>query len=165
MNNIYNHSHRSSSQQKEKSEDCISVLHDDLSGRIKTVAITKSNNDTGCSSCYQLQEQRPAGNLMRMLNVSAEDMASISEEVELISGVSTKELPALTKFTSCTQFGQKNYSDAQSHQAIRACLSVATLTRVGSPLPFSVTTILIVTASRRLLASEHWNSPTELCRI
>ncbi|KAM8710459.1 hypothetical protein ACLKA7_017128 [Drosophila subpalustris] len=111
-----------SSQQEEESEECISVLHDDLSGRIKTVAIAKANNDTDCSACYQLQEQRPPGNLMRMLNVSAEDMASISEEVELIGGVATKELPALTKFTSCTQFGQKNYSDTESHPSDQGVL-------------------------------------------
>ncbi|KAH8302029.1 hypothetical protein KR044_001962 [Drosophila immigrans] len=103
------------SQQNDEIQECISVLHDDLSGRIKTVAIAKSNNATDCSSCYQLQEQRPEGNLMRLLNVSAEDMASISDEVELVSGVAAREMPALSKFTSCTQFGQKNFSETQSH--------------------------------------------------
>ncbi|KAH8418283.1 hypothetical protein KR222_011544, partial [Zaprionus bogoriensis] len=107
-------------------EQCISVLHDDLTGRIKTVGIMKMNNDSSCSSCYQLQERQPSGNLMRLLNVSAEDMATISEEVELVGGVVTTELPALTKFTSCTQFGQrKNHTDAHmlqpSDQGVLVC--------------------------------------------
>ncbi|KAH8365787.1 hypothetical protein KR093_004396 [Drosophila rubida] len=118
-----------SSQQDDEIQECISVLHDDLSGRIKTVAIVKSNNDTDCSSCYQLQEQRPQGNLMRLLNVSAEDMASISDEVELVSGVAAREMPSLTKFTSCTQFGQKNFSDTEIHpsdQGVLVCRHVHT---------------------------------------
>ncbi|XP_020801689.1 serine protease nudel [Drosophila serrata] len=96
--------------------DCISVLHDDLTGRIKTVGIVRTPNDTSCESCYKLQEKQPPVNLMRLLNVSAEDMASISEEVELINGVAPTELPAITKFTSCHQFGLKNVSDSpQNH--------------------------------------------------
>ncbi|XP_070070501.1 serine protease nudel [Drosophila takahashii] len=95
--------------------DCISVLHDDVTGRIKTVAITRIANVTNCDSCYKLQEKQPPANLMRLLNVSAEDMASISEEVELINGVAPTELPAITKFTSCNQFGLKNVSDSLHH--------------------------------------------------
>ncbi|XP_060656762.1 serine protease nudel [Drosophila nasuta] len=113
-----------SNQQDGVIEECISVLHDDLSGRIKTVAISKSNNQTDCSSCYQLQEQRPSGNLMRLLNLSAEDMASISDEVDLVSGVAAREMPSLTKFTSCTQFGHKNNSETEiqpSDQGVLVC--------------------------------------------
>jgi len=100
------------------------VLHDDASGRIKTVAITRIDNVTNCESCYKLQEKQPPANLMRMLNVSAEDMASISEEVELINGVAPTELPAITKFTSCHQFGLKNVSDSHhnpSDQGVLVC--------------------------------------------
>lgn len=100
------------------------MLHDDFTGRIKTVAITRVSNDTSCNSCYQMQERQPSGNLMRMLNVSAEDMASISDEVELLSGVTARAMPALTKFTSCTQFGQRNLSDVQvqpSDQGVLVC--------------------------------------------
>ncbi|XP_030372778.1 serine protease nudel [Scaptodrosophila lebanonensis] len=102
---------------KNSTRDCISVLHDEQTGRIKTVAIAAASNDTKCQktesiSCYQLQEKQPPVHLMRLLNVSAEDMASISEEVELINGIAPTELPALTKFTSCSQFGQKNANDS-----------------------------------------------------
>ncbi|XP_017028686.1 serine protease nudel [Drosophila kikkawai] len=104
--------------------DCISVLHDDLTGRIKTVAIVRASNDASCESCYKLQEKQPPVNLMRLLNVSAEDMASISEEVELINAVAPTELPAITKFTSCQQFGLKNVSDSHinpSDQGVLVC--------------------------------------------
>ncbi|BFF98991.1 serine protease nudel [Drosophila madeirensis] len=105
-------------------QDCISVLHDETSGRIKTVAITQIMNDPNCSSCYKLQEKQPPVNLMRLLNVSAEDMASISEEVELINGAAATELPAITKFTSCHQFGLKNLSDTHHNpidQGVLVC--------------------------------------------
>lgn len=100
------------------------MLHDDFTGRIKTVAITKMANISDCTSCYKLQEKQPPVNLMRLLNVSAEDMASISEEVELINGVAPTELPAITKFTSCHQFGLKNASDFHhnpSDQGVLVC--------------------------------------------
>lgn len=100
------------------------MLHDDATGRIKTVAITRIHNATNCDSCYKLQEKQPPANLMRLLNVSAEDMASISEEVELINGVAPTELPAITKFTTCNQFGLKNVSDAHhnpSDQGVLVC--------------------------------------------
>lgn len=100
------------------------MLHDDVTGRIKTVAIIKAPNDASCESCYKLQEKQPPVNLMRLLNVSAEDMASISEEVELINGVAPTELPAITKFTSCHQFGLKNVSDSHhnpSDQGVLVC--------------------------------------------
>lgn len=104
---------------------CISVLHDDLTGRIKTVATASINNDSSCSSCYQLQERKPSSNLMRKLNLSADDMASISDEVELVSGAaSAKSMPALTTFTSCTQFGQRNHTDHQAQptdQGVLVC--------------------------------------------
>ncbi|SPP87604.1 serine protease nudel isoform X2 [Drosophila guanche] len=105
-------------------QDCISVLHDESSGRIKTVAITQIMNNPKCSSCYKLQEKQPPVNLMRLLNVSAEDMASISEEVELINGAAATELPAITKFTSCHQFGLKNLSDTHHNpidQGVLVC--------------------------------------------
>ncbi|TDG47498.1 hypothetical protein AWZ03_006090 [Drosophila navojoa] len=105
--------------------ECISVLHDDRTGRIKTVATASITNDSSCSSCYQLQERKPSSNLMRMLNLSAEDMASISEEVELVSGVAgAKSMPALTTFTSCTQFGQRNQTNLKSQptdQGVLVC--------------------------------------------
>lgn len=101
------------------------MLHDDRTGRIKTVAIASITNDSSCSSCYQLQERKPSSNLMRMLNLSAEDMASISDEVELVSGVTgAKSMPALTTFTSCTQFGQRNQTHLQSQptdQGVLVC--------------------------------------------
>ncbi|KAH8305277.1 hypothetical protein KR018_010024, partial [Drosophila ironensis] len=105
----------SSHSNENDARDCISVLHDDFTGRIKTVAITRMDNQTDCPSCFQLQEKQPPVNLMRLLNVSAEDMASISEEVELINGFAPTELPAITKFTSCHQFGLKNVSDSAVH--------------------------------------------------
>ncbi|XP_017080584.2 serine protease nudel [Drosophila eugracilis] len=114
----------SSHHNQNDARDCISVLHDDATGRIKTVAITRMKNVTNCDSCYKLQEKQPPANLMRMLNVSAEDMASISEEVELINGVAPTELPAITKFTSCNQFGLKNVSDSHhnpSDQGVLVC--------------------------------------------
>ncbi|EDV41196.1 uncharacterized protein Dana_GF10896 [Drosophila ananassae] len=114
----------SSHETEDASRDCISVLHDDFTGRIKTVAITKMANISDCTSCYKLQEKQPPVNLMRLLNVSAEDMASISEEVELINGVAPTELPAITKFTSCHQFGLKNASDFHhnpSDQGVLVC--------------------------------------------
>lgn len=98
------------------------MLHDDFSGHVKTVAIAKMNNDSSCSSCYQLQERQPPGNLMRMLNVSAEDIAAISEEVELVGGVTVSPVPALSKFTTCTQFGQKNYTDSIIHPSDQGVL-------------------------------------------
>ncbi|XP_017135942.1 serine protease nudel [Drosophila miranda] len=104
--------------------DCISVLHDEITGRIKTVAITQIGNDPKCPSCYKLQEKQPPVNLMRLLNVSAEDMASISEEVELMNGAAATELPAITKFTSCHQFGLKNLSDTHHNpidQGVLVC--------------------------------------------
>nr|NP_523947.2 nudel [Drosophila melanogaster]P98159.2 RecName: Full=Serine protease nudel; Flags: Precursor [Drosophila melanogaster]AAF50656.1 nudel [Drosophila melanogaster] len=114
----------SSHQNQSHARQCISVLHDDATGRIKTVAITRIHNATNCDSCYKLQEKQPPANLMRLLNVSAEDMASISEEVELINGVAPTELPAITKFTTCNQFGLKNVSDAHhnpSDQGVLVC--------------------------------------------
>ncbi|EDW78727.2 uncharacterized protein Dwil_GK12588 [Drosophila willistoni] len=103
----------SNEKNNEAARDCISVLHDDFSGRIKTVGIAQITNDSSCqASCYQLQEKQPPFHLMRMLNVSSEDMASISEEVELINGVEPPTQPVLTKFTSCQQFGLKNISMA-----------------------------------------------------
>lgn len=98
------------------------MLHDDLSGHFKTVAIAKISNDSSCSSCYQLEDRQPAGDLMRLLNVSAEDMATISEEVELVGGVTAQPMPALSKFTTCSQFGHKNYTDGKIHPSDQGVL-------------------------------------------
>ncbi|XP_017840080.1 serine protease nudel [Drosophila busckii] len=113
-----------SAQKPSDAHECMSVLHDDLTGRVKTVAIAQLGNVTSCSSCLQLQELKPSANLMRTLNVSAEDLASISEEVELSSEMTAKHMPTLTQFTSCTQFGHRNltYSrDNPSDQGVLVC--------------------------------------------
>lgn len=109
-------------QQQSSPKECISVLHDDLSGHVKTVAIAKINNDSSCSSCYQLEDRQPAGDLMRLLNISAEDMATISEKVELVGEVTAQPMPALSKFTTCSQFGQKNYTDGKIHPSDQGVL-------------------------------------------
>lgn len=140
------------------------MLHDDVTGRIKTVAIIKAPNDASCESCYKLQEKQPPVNLMRLLNVSAEDMASISEEVELINGVAPTELPAITKFTSCHQFGLKNVSDSHHNPSDQGCWSVEIHTPDGSQPPCLATTTRIARVSSSHLAFGHWSWPTNRCR-
>ncbi|XP_037949020.1 serine protease nudel [Teleopsis dalmanni] len=94
--------------------ECISVLHEDKFGRIKTVAITEHKNDKLCNMsklfCFQLLESKPSEKLLRDTALSAEDVASVSEEFDMSSFDEKldKITRSLSRITTCTQFGNKN---------------------------------------------------------
>ncbi|XP_017468639.1 PREDICTED: serine protease nudel [Rhagoletis zephyria] len=101
----------------DESSQCIAILHDDHSGRIKAVAAIEERNDSLCKvsdmSCYRLVERKPPQQVLNELSVSEEDVASLSEEVVLkeafLDGNDTLG-STISRFTTCTQFGRKNFS-------------------------------------------------------
>ncbi|XP_046808532.1 serine protease nudel [Lucilia cuprina] len=93
--------------------ECIAVLHDNSHGRVKTVTIKEQNDDKQCQStamgCYRLIEKIPPMKLLRETSVSAEDVANISEEVTIRDSHSSEENEVISKYTTCTQFGNKHW--------------------------------------------------------
>ncbi|XP_004525699.1 serine protease nudel isoform X2 [Ceratitis capitata] len=100
-----------------ESQQCIGILHDEQSGRIKAVLAVEEHNDALCRvsdmSCYRLIERTPPRRLLAELGVSDEDFASLSEEVvfkEDFSESNEFSSLAISRFATCTQFGKKNSS-------------------------------------------------------
>ncbi|XP_053955273.1 serine protease nudel isoform X2 [Anastrepha ludens] len=110
---------------------CIAILHDDHSGRIKAVSAIEEQNDELCKasdmSCYRLVERKPPTKLLNVLDVSEEDFSSLSEEImlkEAFEETSDTLGSSMSRFTTCTQFGKKNISRTTFEpvdQGILAC--------------------------------------------
>lgn len=85
-------------------------MHENRYGRIKTVAIEERTNDLLCRysdmKCYKFLERTPSIQLLDETSVTADDVASISEEIQLKQSV-TEKIPSesLSKFVTCRQFG------------------------------------------------------------
>lgn len=87
-------------------------MHDNQFGRIKAVSVAEGNHDKHCGnngvSCYRLVEKKPPLRLLRESDVSVEDLVSMSEEITLRDYDESPETKMVTKFTTCTQFGNIN---------------------------------------------------------
>ncbi|XP_067643607.1 serine protease nudel isoform X1 [Eurosta solidaginis] len=119
----------------EEGKQCIAILHDDNSGRIKTVTAIDERNDALCKSsdmsCYRLVERKPPKDLIDELGVSDEDFINLSDEVTLREALDDNDGDgidalgkAISRFTTCTQFGKKNISRTALEpvdQGILAC--------------------------------------------
>lgn len=100
--------------------ECIAVLHDNTHGRIKTVSVQDEESDkcrNRAMSCYRLIEKNPPKKLLRETSVSVEDVINISEEVNLRDSQSDEDNEIVSKYTSCSQFGN-NISNAAELQPI-----------------------------------------------
>ncbi|XP_011186210.3 serine protease nudel [Zeugodacus cucurbitae] len=110
---------------------CIAILHDEQSGRIKAVSAIEERNDALCKvsdiSCFRLVERKPSRQLIDGLGLSDEDFASLSEEIMLREDLDTSMDSmgsTISRFTTCTQFGKKNVSRTALEpvdQGILAC--------------------------------------------
>uniref|UniRef100_A0A1A9W4A8 Peptidase S1 domain-containing protein n=1 Tax=Glossina brevipalpis TaxID=37001 RepID=A0A1A9W4A8_9MUSC len=98
---------------------CLGILHENESGRIKAVSMVKetlsalselcnNNNNKEAFACYRLIEKKPSRKLLRETDISIEDFASLSEEIELHDYEQDNDTHVLSKFTSCTRFGNKD---------------------------------------------------------
>ncbi|XP_018802271.1 PREDICTED: serine protease nudel [Bactrocera latifrons] len=98
----------------DESYQCIAILHDEQSGRIKAVSAIEERNDALCkvsdTSCFRLIEHKPPRELIG-LGLSDEDFASLSEELkEDLDKNNDSTGSTISRFTTCTQFGKKNIS-------------------------------------------------------
>ncbi|XP_059216727.1 serine protease nudel [Stomoxys calcitrans] len=92
-------------------QECIAVLHENESGRIKTVSLAEEKDADICRaksmSCYRLIEKMPSVKLLRESEVSSEDLINVSEEIVLRDNEDATENQAISVFTSCSQFGSR----------------------------------------------------------
>ncbi|KAL9904995.1 serine protease nudel isoform 3-T6 [Glossina fuscipes fuscipes] len=114
------------------SEKCLAVLHENESGRIKAISIVRETlpaelcNKNEAFTCYRLIEKKPSLKLLRETDISIEDFASLSEEIELHDYDQSSDMRVQSKFASCTKFGNKNPDDSLLEpidQGINVCRS------------------------------------------